>query len=94
MKLFKNLRAYYTGMFKCNDLDRKVLPPKVYNYSRSEMEWFIKGLLTGSDKVGNKVLYKHPSVIYLTNVEKILKDNGIKTKLVCNNVARYIEITK
>lgn len=94
MRVFKHLRAYYTGMLKCNNLDRKVLPPHVYDYSETEMKWFIKGLLTRTDKKGNVIYYRHPSVVYLVNIDKLLKDNGINTKLVCDNVARHIEITK
>lgn len=94
MRLIKNLRAYYTGMIKCNNLDRMTLPPYIYDYSKNEMSWFIKGLLTSADKANGKLYYKHPSVVYLVNVEKILKDNGIKTNLICNDTTRCIEITK
>lgn len=95
MKLFKNLRAYYTGMFKCNSLDMKLLPPYVYSYSKDEVKWFIKGLLKSADVVDGKLLYKHPSMVYIVNVEKLLKDNGYKTTIISNDDSiHYIEIIK
>lgn len=92
MKLFKCLRAYYTGMVTCSCTDRKVLPSHIYNYNKSEMKWFIKGLLKNTKQVNKVKYYIHPSMIYLVNIEKILKDNGIKTKIICNDYIKCVEI--
>lgn len=92
MKLFKCLRAYHTGMVTSNYTDRKVLPSYIYNYNKSEMKWFIKGLLSNTRKIGKLKYYIHPSMIYLVNIEKVLKDNGVKTKIICNNDMKCIEI--
>lgn len=93
--MLKNLQAYWTGRFGCNDLDSKILSPKIFSYNKKQLNYFIKGILKSRRciQLQNKdIIYISNSVIYLNLLQSIFKQLNIKTNIVSTSVVKYMTI--
>lgn len=94
MVLFNNYLAYKTGERVGKDLSRKIIPSYVYSYSKKETEWFVYGLLNSFIWMDDEIYYIHPSVIFLTMVQKFFKNANIFSQLIINGEKTCIIIKK